>query len=181
MTTGTSNEGTWEMHMFRKRTAAIATTVALAGAFGATALPTTAQTPPIVLQQLGDRSVFTDRVELKFKVKDHDGEMIVVSTDDASRTVVAKIIVQPGARFPWHTHAGPVVANIDQGALTYVEGDDCDERTYSEGEAFVDSGHGHVHSAYNPGPTETIVYATFFEAPKQGPLTIPAPAPDCAQ
>jgi quercetin dioxygenase-like cupin family protein len=167
--------------MFNKRTCAITTTVAAAAAFGATALPTTAQTPPIVLEQLGDRSVFTDGVEVKFKVKDHDGEMTVVSTDDASRTVVARITVQPGARFPWHTHAGPVVANIDQGVLTYVGGDDCHEHSYEQGEAFVDSGHGHVHSAYNPGPGTTVVYATFFEAPKDGPLTIPAPAPDCAQ
>lgn len=167
--------------MFKKRALAIATTVAAAGAIGATAVPTTAQTLPIAVQQLGDRSVFTDRVELKFKVKDHDGEMTVVSTDDASRTAVAKITVQPGARFPWHTHAGPVVANIDQGTLTYVGGDNCHEHSYTEGEAFVDSGHGHVHSAYNPGPTETVIYATFFEAPNTGPLTIPAPAPDCAQ
>ena len=167
--------------MFNKRTWALSTALTTAVAVGATALPTTAQTAPIVLEQLGDRSVFSDRVELKFKVKDHDGEMTVVSTDDASRTAVARITVQPGARFPWHSHAGPVVVNIDQGSLTYVEGDDCHEHSYGEGEAFVDSGHGHVHSAYNPGTTETVLYATFFEAPKQGPLNIPAPAPDCAQ
>ena len=166
---------------FNKRTWAITTTLTAAAAFGATALPTTAQTPPIVLEQFGDRSVFTDDVELKFKVKDHDGEMTVVSTKDASRTLVAKVTVQPGARFPWHTHPGPVVANVDQGTLTFVEGDSCDEHSYSEGEAFVDAGHGHVHSAYNPGTTPTVVYATFFEAPKDGPLTIPAPKPDCAQ
>jgi len=167
--------------MFNKRIRTITTAVAAAAALGASALPTTAQTPPIVLEQLGDRSVFTDDVELKFKVKDHDGEMTVVSTKDASRTTIAKITVQPGARFPWHTHAGPVVVNIDQGALAYVEGDDCTEHSYSEGEAFVDSGHGHVHSAYNPGTTATVIYATFFEAPKEGPLTIRAPTPDCAQ
>ena len=167
--------------MFGKRIWAITMTLAVAGVVGATALPSVAQTAPIVLEQLGDRSVFTDRVELKFKVKDHEGEMTVVSTHDASRTALAKITVQPGARFPWHTHAGPVVVNIDQGALTYVEGDDCHEHTYNQGEAFVDSGHGHVHAAYNPGPTETVIYATFFEAPEQGPLTIPAPTPDCAQ
>ena len=167
--------------MLSKRTGAITAVFAATATFGATALPTTAQTPPIVVQQLGDRSVFSDRVELKFKVKDHDGEMTVVSTKDASRTAVAKITVQPGARFPWHTHAGPVVVSIDQGALTYVEGDDCHEHSYDEGEAFVDSGHGHVHSAYNPGTTETVLYATFFEAPNDGPLSIPAPTPDCAQ
>src|SRR5687767_2411525 len=94
--------------------------IAVAGVVGATALPSVAQTAPIVVEQLGDRSVFTDQVELKFKVKDHDGEMTVVSAKDASRTALARITVQPGARFPWHTHAGPVVVNIDQGALTYV-------------------------------------------------------------
>ena len=167
--------------MSGRRTLAITTAVAAAATLGATTLPTTAQTPPIVLEQLGDRSVFTDRVELKFKVKDHDGEMTVVSAKDASRTAVARITVQPGARFPWHTHAGPVVVNVDQGTLTYVEGDGCHEHSYGEGEAFVDSGHGHVHSAYNPGTTATVVYATFFEAPKDGPLNIPARAPDCAQ
>lgn len=169
------------VHMFSKRMRAITMALAVAGVVGATAVPSVAQTAPIVVEQLGKRSVFTDRVELKFKVQDHDGEMTVVSTHDASRTVLAKITVQPGARFPWHTHAGPVVVNIDQGALTYVEGDDCQERTYRQGEAFVDTGHGHVHAAYNPGPTETIVYSTFFEAPEQGPLTIPAPTPACAR
>ena len=38
------------------------------------------------------------------------------------------------------------------GALTYVEADGCGEKTYTSGEAFVDPGQGHVHSAYNPGP-----------------------------
>lgn len=167
--------------MFSRRTWAITTAVTAAAALGATTLPTTAQTPPIALQQLGDRSVFTDRVELQFKVKDDDGEMTVVSTKDASRTAVAKITVQPGARFPWHSHDGPVVVNIDQGVLTYIESDDCHEHSYGEGEACVDSGHGHVHSAYNPGTTETVLYATFFEAPSEGPLNVPATAPDCAQ
>ena len=166
---------------FSKRTYALTTAATAAAALGATTLPTTAQTPPIVLEQLGQRSVFTDRVELKFKVKDHDGEMAVVSSKDASRTTVARITVQPGARFPWHTHAGPVVVNISQGTLTYVEGDDCHEHSYNEGEAFVDTGHGHVHSAYNPGTSPTVLYATFFEAPKEGPLSIPSSTPDCAQ
>src|SRR5688500_6075898 len=77
------------IHMFRNRKWAIALAVAVVGVIGATALPSVAQTAPIVVEQLGDRSVFTDRVELKFKVKDHDGEMTVVSTQDASRTALA--------------------------------------------------------------------------------------------
>lgn len=38
---------------------AITMALAVAGAVGATALPSVAQTAPIVLEQLGDRSVFT--------------------------------------------------------------------------------------------------------------------------
>lgn len=127
------------------------------------------------------RSSGRGRLELKFKIEGPDGEMTVVSTKDASRTAVVQFTVQPGSRFAWHTRAGPVVVDIDQGALTYVDADDCDEQTYNEGEAFADPGHGHVHSAYNPGTTETALHATFFEAPQQGPLSIPAATPDCAQ
>jgi quercetin dioxygenase-like cupin family protein len=166
--------------MTKKRTAALAAACVATAAFGATTLPSAAQVAPIASEPLSSRAVFPDRVELKFKVKDHDGEMTVVSTKDASRTAVVKFTVQPGARFPWHTHPGPVVVNIAQGALVYIHSDDCGEHGYAAGEAFVDSGHGHVHSAYNPGTTPTVFYATFFEVPETGPLSIPAEAPDCA-
>jgi quercetin dioxygenase-like cupin family protein len=166
--------------MTKTRMATLAAACAATAAFGAATLPSSAQVAPIASEPLGSRSVFPDRVELKFKVKDHDGEMTVVSTKDASRTATVKFTVQPGARFPWHTHAGPVVVNVAQGELVYIESDDCGEHGYKAGQAFVDSGHGHVHSAYNPGATPTVFYATFFEAPAEGPLSIPASAPDCA-
>ena len=87
--------------MFSKRLWAITMALAVAGVVGATALPSVAQTAPIVLEQLGDRSVFTDTVELKFKVKDHDGEMTVVSTQDPSRTVAPRSSRRPsGVRSP---------------------------------------------------------------------------------
>ena len=37
---------------------------------------------------------------------------------------------------------------------------------------FVDPGAGHVHTAYNASDGETILYATFLEAPEEGPVTI---------
>ncbi len=98
----------------------------------------------------------------------------MIHVDDPSRTVDVRYTVQPGARFPWHTHYGPVIVNIISGSLTYVAAGTCDEETYSPGQAFVDSGHGHVHSAYNPGTEPTVFIATFFEAPETGPLLIPA-------
>ena len=134
--------------------------------------------PPIAAEPLTARSVFPDLIDMKLKLKSHDGGTTVINVDNPSRTVDVRYTVQPGARFPWHTHYGPVIVNIVSGSLTYVEAGTCDETTYSLGEAFVDAGHGHVHSAYNPGTEPTVFIATFFEAPETGPLLIPAD-PDC--
>ena len=89
--------------------------------------------------------------------------------------------MQPGAQFPWLTHRGPVFVNVVEGELVYVGADDCVERSYPAGTAFVDLGHGHVHSAFNPTGDETVVVATFFKAPAEGSLLIPAETPsDCS-
>ena len=129
--------------------------------------------PPIAAEPLTARAVFPDLVDMKIKLKGHHGTS-VVNVDNPSRTVDIKYTVQPGARFPWHTHYGPVIVNIISGSLTYIDSDECGETTYTPGQAFVDAGHGHVHSAYNPGTGPTVFSATFFEAPETGPLLIPA-------
>ena len=136
-------------------------------------LPSSAQVP-ILVEPLTPRSVFTDDVGVKFSVK-LDGESTnVLNSKDASRTLVARITVQPGAQFPWHTHPGPVVVNVAQGELVYVQASDCLERPYPAGTAFLDPGHGNVHTAFNRTGGVTVVYATFFEVPAEGPLTITA-------
>lgn len=149
-------------------------------------LPSAAQQPPapIATEFLSGRAVFTDTVRLKFKIKldrkrGHHTQNVKVK--DPSRTVVARITVQPGAQFPWHTHPGPVVVNVVEGELVYVAADDCRERPYPAGTAFVDPGQGHVHTAFNRTGAATVLVATFFDAPAEGPLLIPADAPeDCA-
>ena len=130
--------------------------------------------PPIAAEPLTARSVFPDMIDMKIKLKTHHGGTTVVQVDDPSRTVDVRYTVQPGARFPWHSHYGPVIVNIISGSLTYIASGTCDETTYSPGQAFVDAGHGHVHSAYNPGTEPTVFIATFFEAPETGALLIPA-------
>lgn len=134
--------------------------------------------PPIVGEPLTGRAAFVDDIDLKIKITDDESRTHVVNADDPSNTVVVRYTVQPGAQFPWHSHAGPVVVNIVSGALTYI-GADCAEQTYTAGQAFVDAGHGHVHSALNPTESPTILIATFFEAPASGPLLIPAESVDC--
>ena len=81
--------------------------------------------------------------------------------------------MQPGAQFPWHSHAGPVVVNVTEGELVYVDADDCVERPYAAGTAFVDAGHGHTHTAFNATSEETVIVATFYEAPAAGAAAHP--------
>jgi quercetin dioxygenase-like cupin family protein len=168
--------------MNRKRVGALLAALAAVLLIAGNALPSAAQEPPppIATEFLTGRAVFTDDVDLKIKIKLDGGPTRVVNSEDPSRTVVARFTVQPGAQFPWHTHRGPVIVNVTEGALVYVAADDCVEREYPAGTAFVDPGHGHVHSAFNPTGAVTVFVATFFEAPAEGPLLIPADAPaDC--
>lgn len=167
--------------MSRKRGAAIAAVFACAMALVVTALPTAAQQPPIAAEILTGRAIFTDDVDLKVKIKLDGRATEVINVDDPSRTVVGRFTVQPGAQFPWHSHRGPVVVNIVEGELIYLGSDDCVERAYPAGTAFVDPGQGHVHTAFNATDDVTIFVATFFAAPADGPLLIPADAPaECA-
>jgi quercetin dioxygenase-like cupin family protein len=148
----------------------------LAAASAVYVIPSAAEgpPPPIAAEPLTPRSVFPDQISMKFKLKLHGGRTVVVKVDDPSRTVDVKYTVQPGAQFPWHSHRGPVVVTLMSGSLTYIPADTCHERTYIGGQSFVDPGHGHVHSAVNGGTVPTVFIATFFEAPAEGPLLIPA-------
>jgi quercetin dioxygenase-like cupin family protein len=161
--------------------AAVTAALAAVVATGVYVLPSAAQEPPppIASEPLTPRSVFTDDVDLKVKIKLDGHATRVVNVREPSRTVVVRFTVQPGAQFPWHSHAGPVFVNIVSGALTYVGADDCVERTYSTGQVFVDPGQGHVHTAFNPTDAPTVFVATFFDAPAQGSLLIPAAPGDC--
>ena len=159
--------------------------VALVGALvaGVGVLPSAAQNgpPPPSVEFLSPRSVFTDDVDVKIKSKRPGEDMVIANAKDPSRTVVARITVQPGAQFGWHTHPGPVVVNVAQGELVYVPAEDCSQRRYPAGTAFIDPGQGHVHNAFNPGSVPTVLVATFFGAPASGPLLIGAAAPEGCQ
>lgn len=127
---------------------------------------------PIALEALTSRAVFTDDVSFDLTIGLQEGETITMSVTEPGRNVTAKITVQPGARFPWHTHPGPVFVNIMEGELVYVPANDCIERHYPAGTVFVDPGRGNVHTAYNAAEVPTVFMATFFEIPAEGPLTI---------
>jgi quercetin dioxygenase-like cupin family protein len=145
----------------------------------ATVMPSLAQNP-IEVQPLTVRSASTDNIGLKFKVKFDGQGTNVINFDDPSLTQVVMFTVQPGAMFPWHSHEGSAVVNVTSGELVYVSSDDCIERSYPAGTAFVDAGHGHVHTAFNPGSVPTVLVATFYGLSATGPLSTPVTPPaDC--
>jgi quercetin dioxygenase-like cupin family protein len=146
------------------------------GLLAAAAIPSMAQ-DPIVAQPLTGRADFTDDVAIKFRVKVDGGRTEIINLNDGSLTQTVMFTVQPGAMFPWHSHPGSVVVNVASGELVYVPSETCEERHYAAGEAFFDPGHGHVHTAFNPGSVPTVLVATFFGLPATGPLSIPMDAP----
>lgn len=140
------------------------------------ALPATAQDPPIVVEEPSVRSVFTDDVTVQFRLRPDGRPMNVLNVPDPSMLATARLTIQPGATFPWHTHPGPVIATVEQGELVYMYADDCEPRPYVAGTAFIDPGYGNVHTAWNPSDQDVaVVRATFLDAP-----TRPQDAPDGA-
>ena len=155
---------------------------ALSGVLGlfavttASVLPSGAQEeppPPIAIELLTEkRATFPDDVDLGIRVKLPGTSREVTKVKEPSRTVVARITIQPGVQVPWHTHAGPGILNVAEGELVNVSDGDCVARSYPAGTALVDLGRGHAHTAFNPTSDVTVVIATFFEVPETGPLTI---------
>jgi quercetin dioxygenase-like cupin family protein len=135
--------------------------------------------PQIGVQALstpGQHNEFTDDVALQVRDKPVGRSTEVVNLRDASNMAVFEFTIQPGAMFPWHTHPGPVFAAVTQGDLVFIYGDDCTERQYNQGEAFVDP--GLAHTAYNPGEEPTVVVAAVFGVASGAP---PSTSVDPAQ
>ncbi|MEP6569532.1 MAG: cupin domain-containing protein [Acidobacteriota bacterium] len=124
------------------------------------------------------RASFADSTDLKFKVTTGQGQQVILAPD-ARETVMQQIIIAPGGHTGWHSHPGPVVVLVKSGALTFYAGDDptCTGRTYAAGQAFVDSGQGHVHIARNEGGENLELWATYFDVPPGGAFRINAASP----
>ncbi len=118
------------------------------------------------------RASFADQTDIKFKIKGQGQE--VINVNNAGDTVMQKIVILPGGHTGWHSHPGPVVVLIGSGEMSFYDSEDptCTARTYSAGQAFVDSGQGHVHIARNEGSVPLELYVTYFDVTPG----VPAPA-----
>jgi quercetin dioxygenase-like cupin family protein len=123
------------------------------------------------------RASFADPTDLKFKVKGQSQE--VVNVNNAQETVIQQIVIAPGGNTGWHSHPGPVVVLVKSGQMSFYDSEDptCTVRTYSAGEAFIDSGQGHVHIARNEGSANLELWATYFDVPAGGAFRIDAQNP----
>ncbi len=171
MTTITQPRALRRSLLFAAGALAVAAALALASTGGAQA----DDPPPIdavPLSTPGQHNEFTDDVALQVRDKPDGRSTEVVNLRDASNMAVFEFTIQPGAMFPWHTHPGPVFAAVAEGDLVFIYGDDCAERPYTHGEAFVDP--GLVHTAYNPSDEPTVVIAAVFGVDSGAPPSINA-------
>lgn len=127
------------------------------------------------------RGSFTESTDIKFKVGDRKRDVIHVPR--AQETVVQRIDIEPGGHTGWHSHPGPVVVVIKSGTMSFYDGDDptCTVKTYSAGDAFIDSGQGHSHIARNETGATLELYATYFDVPVGGAFRLDAEDPGYCQ
>ena len=154
----------------------MAAIIVLAGAVTAVVLATPAS--GILSGTVVARASFQDPVDIKIKV--NDGHQEVFHVSNAGETVVQQIIFGPGGQGGWHSHPGPAVILVKSGALTVFSGEatGCTQRNYSAGQAFIDSGQGHVHRAANLSGTQNAeVWVTYFDVPPGGAFRIDAADP----
>ena len=137
----------------------------------------------VITASVKARAGFVDPTDIKIKV--NDGSQHVFHMPNAADTVVQEIAIAPGGHTGWHSHPGPVVVLIKSGTMSFYDADDptCSVRSYTAGQAFVDSGQGHVHIARNESATENLeLWAVYFDVPVGGAFrndVTPAPG-NCA-
>lgn len=116
------------------------------------------------------RGDFTERVDLKFKIKTPEG-MKTLEAAGAGEVVMQRIELGPNGSTGWHSHPGPAVAVVQSGSLTIMSAHDgtCEQVTYTTGQSFVDEGQGHVHLGVNPSATaNAVVFVTYFDVGSAG-------------
>lgn len=138
--------------MSRNRIIVAAVAAALAAILTGVALGTPpfggSGTPPV-------RGTIEDEIKL-------NGDAIKLKTRDAIDVVTQSLTLQPGGHSGWHGHEGPVLVVVKSGTVTSYDFRDpsCSPHAYTAGQAFVDTGEGHI--ARNEGTVPAEVTFTFL-------------------
>jgi len=102
-------------------------------------------------------------------------------TPDGADVFLQHVRLGANAATGWHTHPGPALVTVVNGALTYEDAfaNECRRATYEAGEGFVDRGFGHVHRAV-AGPAGADFYVVYLLPPGSATHVIPTnPSPEC--
>jgi quercetin dioxygenase-like cupin family protein len=142
----------------RRQTIIIAVIVALIGVWSvvgfAVATPASGVTPTTIATGNLD--------DVSFVVKNGHW-MTQLRTKGKTDIAVVENRVAPGGSFGWHSHPGPSIIIVKQGAITFYRADDptCTPQVYREGDAFIDQGTD-VHIGINNGTEDLVVIVTRF-------------------
>jgi quercetin dioxygenase-like cupin family protein len=88
----------------------------------------------------------------------------------------------PGGSSGWHTHPGHSLITVTAGEVTVYEAHDseCESRTYTAGQGFVDAGDGHVHLIRNEGLVDAkSITVQLLPAGAVRRIDAPAPPGNC--
>jgi quercetin dioxygenase-like cupin family protein len=111
-----------------------------------------------------------------------DSNDFKVFQKDRQDVVVRELTLAPGGTTGWHSHPGPSIVIVTQGALSFYEASDptCTAQTFAAGEGLVEAP-GDVHVARNEGTTPVVLVITFLDVPVGGAFRLDAPNPgNCA-
>lgn len=119
-----------------------------------------------------------DFEELDVKADKADNWDLLLKTKDDSDIGVDHLVIAPGGRSGWHTHAGSTLVTVTVGEVEWYDGDDslCPSRTYRAGEGFVEPAN-HVHNVRNTSGAPAEIVAVQMR-PDNTPGRIDAPKPD---
>ena len=146
-----ANEQSRRRRLFTLGGAAAVGALAL-GLFGAHVARGDVSPLQIIALALGSNDDDTDNLHVK-------GPSDILQTE---------LVFQPGAETGWHSHPGPVVVVIKNGALTETHSNGC-VTVHPSGSAFFET-KGEVHNASNQTGGVTEVYAVFLSPAGAQPL-----------
>jgi quercetin dioxygenase-like cupin family protein len=118
----------------------------------------------------------------EFEMEDEEIGVDLEATEPTDLAMV-QVTISPRSSTGWHTHAGPSMVIVAQGAVRLIEpehgddgdGDGCREETFTAGTAWAHP--SDTHNIANDGAEPTVVYITYFLPEGGSPALVPADPP----
>lgn len=97
-----------------------------------------------------------------FKVESEGAVPIEITTKGALDIITRRHDYAVNGSTGWHQHPGPVIITVTVGTVTFYEADDptCTPKVVGPGQAYVDSGHGHIGRNESGAPAVDVTVIT---------------------